>query len=199
MTAKSNAGRPKSYTEDQVSLAIRVLAERQIEPSVEAVKRHLREEQHLQINPRPEGLQIMIENVLTREADERTLRLIEALPAEAGEYIDQACDLAKRQLLLGLAESFSELEKKNALPLRELRDLLSSARVERERAEQEGQDYAQRLKASYERNDVLQARIDQLTGDLDAAEKELISLRATLAAKDEFLDLLRSNAAMNTK
>lgn len=69
MTAKSNAGRPKSYTEDQVSLAIRVLAERQIEPSVEAVKRHLREEQHLQINPRPDEAAEAVVSAAVGEAD----------------------------------------------------------------------------------------------------------------------------------
>ncbi|MBO9436459.1 hypothetical protein J7394_19755 [Ruegeria sp. R13_0] len=104
MTTKSNAGRPKSYSESQVAKAIGDLAMRGMEPSVENVKRHLREEQHLAINPRPEALQTMIEDILTREKEERTLRQIEALPSQATGAIDQTCELVRRQLLLGFAE-----------------------------------------------------------------------------------------------
>lgn len=192
MTTKSNAGRPKSYKQDQIAKALKDLADRGLEPSVEAVKRHLREEQHLQINPRPEALQAMMDDILAREAEERTLRLIEALPVEASTFIDQACDLARRQLLLGFAEGYSELERRNALPLRELRDLLSSARIEGERARQENQNYARRLKEAYEREDMFRVRTEELKDERDAMEKELISLRAQLTAKDEVLSMLKA-------
>lgn len=199
MTTKSNAGRPKSYNKDQVAKAIKDLAECGKGPSVEAVKRHLREEQHLPINPRPEGLQTMIDEVLAGEAEERTLRLIEALPSEATTFIDQACDLARRELLLGFAEGYSQLERRNALPLRELRDLLSSARIEGERARQECQNYARRLKEAYERGDMFRTQVEDLQEQREAMEKELISLRAQMVAKDEVLSMLRPDIMGGTK
>lgn len=190
MITKTNAGRPKSYNQNQVAKALKNLAGRGIEPSVEAVKRHLREEQHLQINPRPEALQTMIDDILAREAEERTLRLIEALPSEATGFLDHACDMAKRQLLLGFAEGYSELQKKNALPIQELRDLLNVARAERERSEQERTKFAQQLEASYEQYDKLHALIEDLKAERNEFEKELIALRSQLAVKDEILSKL---------
>lgn len=190
MTTKTNAGRPKSYNQDQVAKALKDLAGRGVEPSVEAVKRHLREEQHLQINPRPEALQTMIDDILAREAEERTLRLIEALPAEATGFLDHACDMAKRQLLIGLAEGYSELQKKNALPIQEFRDLLNVARAARERSELKSIDFARQLEASHEQNDKLHALVEDLTAERNEFEKELIALRAQLAVKDEILSKL---------
>ncbi|WP_027258672.1 hypothetical protein [Leisingera aquimarina] len=190
MTMRTSAGRPKSYNQNQVAKALKDLAGRGIEPSVEAVKRHLREEQHLQISPRPEALQIVIDDILAREAEERTLRLIEALPSEATSLLDHACDLVKRQLLLGLAEGYSELLKKNALPMRELRDLLNVARTERERSEQKSTKFARQLEASHEQNDKLYTLIEKLKAERNEFEKELIAVRAQLTVKDEVLSLL---------
>lgn len=190
MTTRTSAGRPKSYNQNQVAKALQDLAGREVEPTVEAVKRHLREEQHLSINPRPEALQAMIDEILARETEERTLRLIEALPSEAIGFLDRACDLAKRQLLLGFAEGYSELQKKNALPIQELRDLLNVARSERERSEQESTKFARQLEASYERNDKLHALTEELKVERNELEKEIIALRVQLAVKDEILSKL---------
>ena len=190
MTTRTSAGRPKSYNQNQVAKALQDLAGREVEPTVEAVKRHLREEQHLSINPRPEALQAMIDEILARETEERTLRLIEALPSEAIGFLDHACDLAKRQLLLGFAEGYSELQKKNTLPIQELRDLLNVARSERERSEQESTKFARQLEASYERNDKLHALTEELKVERNELEKEIIALRVQLAVKDEILSKL---------
>lgn len=191
MTPKSNAGRKKSYNEGQVTKALAALKSRGLEPSVDNVTRHMVEEQHLTTKPRPESLRELIQKIMEAEEEQRLLQLIEALPASASDFIDQACAQARRQLLVGFAEGFGELKTKSALPLQEARERLRSMRDELRKSRVEGEEFKNRLLAAEERTVFLEMEAQRKDLELDDAEKEIIALRAQLEAKDAVLEMLR--------
>lgn len=191
MAANSNAGRKKSYNEGQVSKALADLKMRGLETSVENVTRHMVEEQHLTSKPRPEGLRQMIQDVQDAEEEQRILKLIAALPNSATNFIDQAIDKARRQLVSGIAESFGELKEHSALPLQEAQERLQSLRDELRRTRDEQDEFKNRLTAGEERIAVLETEVQRKDLELGESEKEIIALRAQLEAKDSVLEMLR--------
>ncbi|MEY8800536.1 hypothetical protein AB9K35_09495 [Leisingera sp. XS_AS12] len=191
MAASSNSGRKKSYNEGQVSRALADLKIRGLEPSVENVARHMIEEQHLTAKPRPEGLRQMIQEVQDAKEEQRVLKLIAALPRSATDFIDQAIDKSRRQLVAGIAESFSELKEQSTLPLQEAQERLQSMRDELRRKREEQDEFKNRLSAEEERVAVLEAEVQRKDLELDDAVKQIIALRAQLEAKDAVLEMLR--------
>lgn len=191
MAANSNAGRKKSYHEGQVSKALADLKMRGLEPSIENVTRHMVEEQHLTSKPRPEGLRQMIQDVQDAEEEQRILKLIAALPNSATNFIEQAIDKARRQLVTGIAESFGELKEQSALPLQEAQERLQSMRDDLRSARDEQDEFKNRLTAGEQRIAALETEVQRKDLELGESEKEIIALRAQLEAKDAVLEMLR--------
>lgn len=189
--ANSNAGRKKTYTEAQVSRALADLKIRELEPSADNVTRHMIEEQHLTTKPRQESLMKMIEEILEAEEEQRILQLIAALPKSATDFIDQAIDRSRRQLVAGIAEAFGELKEQSALPLQEAQERMQSMREELRRAREERDEFRNRLTAGEDRIAVLEAEMQRKDSELDEAEREIIALHAQVEAKDAVLKLLR--------